>query len=280
MRSLLTSAVRAILRVVRRRRSVILCFHGVAPRSVATDPDFLRVAPERFRSQVEMLRAAGFSFVTVREFARRARGGTPPAGMAALSFDDGWDDNHGVVLPILRELDLTATVYVTTGLIGQPNPWLPPSAGARMMTVRELRDLHEAGFEIGAHTVTHPDLSRLDRPSCLREMVDSRVSLERETGATVDTFAYPFCHYGPTAVDAAREAGFRCAVTCQGRGGWAPLEMKRALITGKDGWTTFLLKIVDAYQPLFESPAGRLVRASTRGLRTVARSALETRRGG
>jgi peptidoglycan/xylan/chitin deacetylase (PgdA/CDA1 family) len=280
MRSLLTSAVRAILRAARRRRSVILCYHGVAPSSVASDPDFMRVPPDRFRSQVEALREAGFSFVTVRELARRAQGGTPPAGMAALSFDDGWDDNHAVVLPILRELKLTATVYVATGLIGQPNPWLPLSAGARMMTVQELRDLHEAGFELGAHTVTHPDLSRLDRPSCLREMVDSRETLERETGAAVDTFAYPFCHYGPAAIDAAKEAGFLCAVTCQGRGGWAPLEMKRALITGKDGWATFLLKIADAYQPLFESRAGCLVRASTRRLRRVARSALETRRRG
>lgn len=280
MRSLLTSAVHAILRALRRRRSVILCYHGVAPRSIATDPDFLRVSPERFRSQVQTLRDAGFSFVTVRELARRARGDTPPAGMAALSFDDGWDDNHAVVLPTLGKLDLPATVYVATGLIGQPNPWLPPSAGSRMMTVQELRDLHDAGFELGAHTVTHPDLANLDRPSCLREMVDSRATLERETGATVDTFAYPFCHYGQAAIEAAREAGFLCAVTCQGRGGWAPLEMKRALITGKDGWATFLLKVADAYQPLFESLAGRLVRTSTRRVRRVVRSVLDTPQSG
>ena len=38
----------------------------------------------------------------------------------ALSFDDGMDDNHAVVLPLLTELGLTATVYVTTGLIGKP----------------------------------------------------------------------------------------------------------------------------------------------------------------
>lgn len=279
MRSLLTSAVRAILRALRQRRSIILCYHGVAPRRVTTDPDFLRVPPERFRAQVETLREAGFDFVTVRELARRARGGIPPVGLVALSFDDGWDDNHAVVLPTLRELGLPATVYVATGLIGQRNPWLPPAADARMMTVQELRDLHEAGFELGAHTVTHPDLSRLDRASCLREMVDSRVTLERETGAAVETFAYPYCHYGQAAIDAAREAGFLCAVTCQGRGGWEPLEMKRALISGKDGWTSFLLKAVDVYQPLFDSRPGRLVRTSTRRLRGVARSALEAPRG-
>ncbi len=279
MKSAATVPIVESLRAVARRRSVILCYHGVSPRSDATDPEFLRVPPERFRSQIEALRDAGFAFTTVRELARRADGGPPPAGLAALSFDDGWDDNHSIVLPILRELGIPATVYVATGMIGAPNPWLPSLAGARMMTLSELRELDEAGFELGAHTVTHPDLSRLDRARCLEEMVESRTTLERETGAAVDTFAYPFCHYGPAALAAVREADFLCAVTCQGRGSWDRFEIKRALITGKDGWPSFLLKLADAYQPLFESPPGRLLRGATRAARAHARRALEARRG-
>ena len=49
------------------------------------------------------------------------------------------------------------------------------------------------------------------------------------------TFAYPFCKYGEDAVRAARDTGFKAAVTCHGRGGWEPFEMKRVMITGKDG---------------------------------------------
>src|SRR5829696_1933464 len=276
-RSASDSAVVAVLRAICRRRAVVLCYHGISPRSTASDPSFLRVSPERFRSQVQLMREAGFHFVTVRELAMRAEGRPPPPGLAALSFDDGWDDNHAVVLPLLRELGLTATVYVATGLIGRPNPWLPSSTAARMMTVSELRDLHEAGFELGAHTVSHPDLEQLDRAECLREMVDSRETIERETGARVDTFAYPYCHYGAPAKGAAQAAGFICAVTCAGRGGWDRFELKRALITGKDGWPSFLLKVTDAYEPLFQSLPGRLGRVSTRRARAALRSALEAR---
>ena len=256
-----------LARTLRTRRSVILCYHGVGPTSTRLDPGFLRVPTDVFRAQLDLLRDAGFEFVTVAELAERSAGAEPPPGLAALSFDDGMDDNHAVVLPILTELGLTATVYVATGLIGKPNPWMAPGAGTRMMDEPELRELAAAGFEIGAHSVTHPDLSQLDYESCLREMTESRRTLERVVGAPVRTFAYPFCRYGPAALAAARASGFTAAVTCQGLGSWDRYELKRSLITGKDGLPIFLLKLTDAYQPLFESGPSRLVRAATRRLR-------------
>jgi peptidoglycan/xylan/chitin deacetylase (PgdA/CDA1 family) len=263
-----------------RRRSVILCYHGVGPTSTRLDPGFLRVRPDVFRAQLDLLLGAGFEFVTVAELADRSAGAEPPPGLAALSFDDGMDDNHAVVLPILTELRLTATVYVATGLIGKPNPWMAPEAGARMMDELELRELAAAGFEIGAHSVTHPDLSQLDYERCLREMTESRATLERVVGAPVRTFAYPFCRYGPAALAAVQAAGFTAAVTCQGLGSWDRYELERSLITGKDGLPVFLLKLTDAYQPLFDSGPSRLVRTATRTLREHRRERAQARRAG
>ena len=267
-----------LARTLRARRSVILCYHGVGPTSTSLDPGFLRVRPDVFRAQLDLLLGAGFEFVTVAELADLSAGVEPPAGLAALSFDDGMDDNHTVVLPILTELGLTATVYVTTGLIGRSNPWMAPSAGARMMDEQELRELAAAGFEIGAHSVTHPDLSRLDYETCLREMTESRRTLERVVGARVQTFAYPYCRYGPAALAAVRASGFTAAVTCQGLGSWDRYELKRSLITGKDGLPIFLLKLTDAYQPLFDSGPSRLVRAATRRLRDRRRERAQEQR--
>jgi peptidoglycan/xylan/chitin deacetylase (PgdA/CDA1 family) len=240
-----------------------------------TDPGFLRVRPAEFRAQVRLLLDAGFRFLTVAEFAEEADGHPPPPGLVALSFDDGMDDNHHVVLPILREHSIPATVFVTTGLIGEPNPWMSPDSGARMMTIEELRDLTSAGFEIGSHTVTHPDLSELDFESCLAEMLESSSTLERLLGSPVRTFAYPFCHFGPAAVAAAKEAGFFAAVTCQGRGGWNRFELRRSMISGKDGIGIFLLKMTDMYQPLFNSLPGRLLRVATRKARAGRRARRE-----
>ena len=255
------------LRALRRRRSVVLGYHGVGPSAPGEDPHFLRIPTERFELQVRLLMEAGFEFTTVADLAERAGGGKPPPGLVALSFDDGMSDNHAVVLPILRELGIPATVYVTTGLIGQRNPWFSPGSEARMMTVDELRELDAAGIELGAHTVHHADLSQLGEDDCLREMVESRERLQEIVGTPVRTFAYPYCRYGPVALEAAAKAAFEAAVTGEGRGSWSPLEMKRSMITGNDGLPSFVMKLWDLYQPLFESGPGRFFRGATRRIR-------------
>ena len=264
-------------RALRRRRSLICAYHGVAESNAQVDPDFLRVSPSAFRGQLEVLLGAGFEMVTVADLAARANGAEPPAGMAALSFDDGMDDNHANLLPILREYGVPASVYVISGLVGKENPWMAPGTG-RMMTEDELLDLHRAGIELGAHTVTHPNLEELGYEECLEEMTAGRDFLQELTGAPVRTFAYPFCKYGNDAMRAARDAGFDAAVTCHWRGSWDPFEMKRVMITGKDGPPSFGLKAWELYGRLFHSAPGRAARTATRGVRTRVRAAREARR--
>ena len=268
---------RAALRSLARRRSVNVAYHGVDAVPADADPENLCVRPDRFRGQLELLLGAGFELVTVAELAERAAGGVPPPGLASLSFDDGLEDNHRVVLPILRELGVAATVYVTTGFIGRPNPWL--GAPSRYLTADELRELHRAGFELGAHTVTHPDLATLPEEECEREVRDSVAALEAITGEPVRTFAYPFCTYGDAALAAVRRAGLLAAVTCEGRGDWSPHTMRRAVITGRDGTPSFVAKLWDVYQPLYASPPGRVLRGGTRGARARVMSVAERRRG-
>jgi peptidoglycan/xylan/chitin deacetylase (PgdA/CDA1 family) len=255
------------MRAVVSRRSVILCYHGVGPSNIRIDPGFLRIRPKAFQAQVDLLYGAGFEFITVAEFAELAAGGTPPPGLVALTFDDGMDDNHAFVMPMLRRYGIRATVYVATGLIGRPNPWMATDSGARMMTLDELRELVAADFEIGAHTVSHPDLSQLDLETCLHEVGDSRRVLEEQLGVPVRTFAYPFCRYDRKAIAAVRTAGFIAAVTCEGRGSWSRYELPRTIITGKDGLPSFLLKVASLHEPIYSSAPVRLVRSGTRGFR-------------
>jgi peptidoglycan/xylan/chitin deacetylase (PgdA/CDA1 family) len=268
------------LRPIARRSSLILAYHGLIDGVPVGDPDNLLVRVDRFRAQVELLGDAGFGFVTVEEFARRAGGGPPPPGLVALSFDDGMADNHQLLLPLLQEYEITATIYVATGFVGEANPWLAPSSGARMMTAGELRDCLAAGVELGAHSHTHPDMLELDHATCLAEMRRSSDELVRLTGTAPRTFAYPFCHYGPQAVAAAADAGFEAAVTCRARGGWDRLTLKRTMITGRDGVLTFIGKVANLYEPLYFGPPGRAVRVLTRAPgQRIARARARNRHG-
>jgi peptidoglycan/xylan/chitin deacetylase (PgdA/CDA1 family) len=260
------SATVRLLQEVCRRRSVVLGYHGIAESRRRDDLSLLLLAPGRFRSQLELLRAAGFRFVTLLELARLADGGPPPPGLAAVTFDDGMRNNHEIALPILQEFDIPATVYVTIGFIGASSPWIGPDGDGAMMDEAQLRDLAAAGWELGAHTMTHPDLSTMDYDACRQEIEQSRVELEEIAGAKVETFAYPFGRYGPEAIAAARDSGLIAAVTT-GSGSWAPYELTRAMIGAADPLAVTLLKLTDRYEPLLRSPPLRIARQTSKQLR-------------
>jgi peptidoglycan/xylan/chitin deacetylase (PgdA/CDA1 family) len=267
-----------IVRAALRRGPLILCYHSVGSSPRADDPEFLRVDPGRFREQLELLLAAGARFTTVAEIADRARIRAPVVGLACATFDDGYEDNLTVALPILRELGLSATVYVATGLVGRPSPWMRDGAGVRMLEAGELRELAAAGVEVGGHTVTHPDLTAVDAATCRREVRDGKRELEALAGRPVTSFAYPFFRFDDVARAAVRDAGYASAVTGLGRGSPSdPMLLPRALVGGKDGTASFVARIGGVYDPLFASGPGRAVRAATRPARAAARALLERR---
>jgi peptidoglycan/xylan/chitin deacetylase (PgdA/CDA1 family)/SAM-dependent methyltransferase len=103
------------------------------------------------------------------------------------------------------------------------------SSTDRRMTWTEALELAaDGGSAIGAHTVDHLFLPAQPDDVLMRELVESRVTLERLTGRTVDTLAYPFGAVDDRTVAAARGAGYRLAVTCAG-GGITSVDEKLAL---------------------------------------------------
>jgi peptidoglycan/xylan/chitin deacetylase (PgdA/CDA1 family) len=262
LRSLWTLA----LAQIRQRRPVILGYHGIASCHLRDDMFLLQVPPARFRWQLEMMRDAGFEFVTVAELVRELAAGRRGCGLAAVSFDDGMRNNRTTALPILRELGIRATVYVPTGWIGGRSPWISDAADNAILDREDIRDLADQGWEIGAHTVTHADLSRLGYDEARREIQQSCEDLLALTGTPVETFAYPFGRYGTTAVAAVRDSGLRAAVTTGARH-WDPFELPRAMVGGADPYPLVLLKILDLYEPLLSSPPMRRLRTWSKRIR-------------
>ena len=89
-----------------------------------------------------------------------------------------------------------------------------------MMRPAQIKRLHDAGMEIGGHTINHPILAMLDDEEARAEIVGGKHRLEEITGAPVTLFAYPNGKpdkdYGPRDVGLVREAGFAAAVSTIG----------------------------------------------------------------
>jgi peptidoglycan/xylan/chitin deacetylase (PgdA/CDA1 family) len=250
------------------RPALVLAYHGLGrfPRSL--DPHNLMLDPARFREQVKSLRGRGYRFVSLSEIGSHLRHGAPPGGVCALTFDDGTRDNLELLLPMLVELELPATIFVCPGLLGTAHFAMPAQAGVRLMDADELRELAAAELvEIGSHTNTHSDLSTASEQQALHEMSSSKDALEQLLDRPVTSFAYPKCGYSSPCPDAARRAGYELAVTCEGRGGWRAFELGRESITSLDGSLTFALKSRGLFLALRDSAAGKLARAVARPLR-------------
>jgi peptidoglycan/xylan/chitin deacetylase (PgdA/CDA1 family) len=252
------------------RPPVILAYHVIADVPREHDPDLLAVPPELFERQIAGLARRGYSFVPVRELAARLgeQGGRPPAGLCAITFDDGSEDNATVVPDILRSLGAPATMYVCPGLLGRPHPFLRPASGVRIMSEEQLRELAtRPAIEIGSHTTDHTELAAAGEDEALRMLSESKETLERLLGQAVLSFAYPRCRYSAGAARAAREAGFTSAVTCGPRGSWRPYELRREYIVHGDGRLTFELKTRGIFRLVRTSAPGRALAHATRRLR-------------
>lgn len=248
-------------------RPLVLAYHGLARVPRALDPTGLMLPPDDFRRQLARLRSRGYRFVKQADFAGRLRAGAAE-GLCSLTFDDGSEDNLTVLLPLLRELQLTATVFVCPGLLGQPSPFLPAETGLRLMDRDELLELaRDPLIEIGSHTLDHTVLAGATAEEAYDVMAAGKQAVEELVGAEAASFAYPDCVYSPHCPAAAERAGYTSAVTCGDRGGLTPFELQRESPDPMDGRLAFELKIRGLYYRLRGSPPARLARAVTRPVR-------------
>lgn len=163
------------------KRSAILTYH-----SLDESGSVISIRPDQFGRQMEAL-------------AKRARvvplAGIPAnPGSVAITFDDGFGSFAEHAVPVLERLSLPATVFVVSGYCGGRNNWPTQSSGIPPMPLMgwsELRALPPS-ISIGAHTVTHPDLTALSDSQVLAELRQSREEIEQNTGRAVTTFAYPY----------------------------------------------------------------------------------------
>lgn len=185
-------------------RVPVLVYHSIAQHHVGQTGEQreLDVDTAAFRAQMSYLARQRYHVISLEELVDALEGRrTVPANAVVITFDDGWKDQFEDALPILEQYGFTATFFVYTGAIGN---------GPAFMTWDDLRVLQRAGMTIGAHSRTHPQLTR--REVVLSdEVAGSRADIQRNLGVAPDLFAYPYGAWDRRVAAAVRAAGFRGA---------------------------------------------------------------------
>lgn len=102
-----------------RGKTFVLMYHRVLPAGADTfSSDSICVTPEAFARQMGFLRRH-FRVLSIAELAEHLESGKElPSRSCVVTFDDGWRDNYEHALPILREQQVPAVIFVATDYIG------------------------------------------------------------------------------------------------------------------------------------------------------------------
>jgi peptidoglycan/xylan/chitin deacetylase (PgdA/CDA1 family) len=125
-----------------------------------------------------------------------ARAQSAPITAVSLTFDDG-DADQSIAASILAQHELRGTFYIITGAVGSPG----------YLTLSDVRRLAAAGNEIGGHTVSHLDLTRVALLEARRQVCASRAILTG-WGFQVTSFAYPDGSQNPAVRRIVQECGY------------------------------------------------------------------------
>jgi peptidoglycan/xylan/chitin deacetylase (PgdA/CDA1 family) len=250
-----------------------LCYHSVATEG----PKYLTVSPELFERQLAVIAARGLVSGGLDTLEAIAAGREVPPSVF-LTFDDGFIDNYETVLPLLRERGMRAFVFVLPPLVDAGAPLLWPemvadaerySATMRSVTWEMLGEMAEGGFEVGAHTLTHPHLPELGEEALRDELSDSRARVRARLGSC-DTFAYPFGHWNARVAAAAGECGFRFAFTLptdHGQRRADALSIPRVNVDYRDDGRRFAAKLSPRGRALYLSSTTKAARRGVRKLK-------------
>jgi peptidoglycan/xylan/chitin deacetylase (PgdA/CDA1 family) len=203
------SLTKKVFQVTPVKKVVVLAYHRIRGHQVS-DVD----TTVTLRQHIDTLLKLGYRFATVRQLVEwRFR---PAKRTAVLTFDDGYQDFYYIVAPILREYGIRATVFVVAGYVDTDKVfhWIetPETPFDCVMTSEQLRDLCGQGFEIGSHTVNHPDLTTLDEGVLKFELEKSKEMIESIIQQPVVSFCYPRGFYNKRVISLLKDIGYQAAV--------------------------------------------------------------------
>jgi glycosyltransferase involved in cell wall biosynthesis/peptidoglycan/xylan/chitin deacetylase (PgdA/CDA1 family) len=194
----------------------VLAYHAIRDLGGAGILQPYGVPPDTFRRQLDTLLEAGFRFISADTFLSYVVGRCSiPDRAVLLTFDDCYCDLLNTALPILRERNIPAVAFAVSGLLGGANIWDQYLGAPLMPLLGEdgLRALVRGGIEIGAHSRSHPQLTRLESELLSEEIIGSVRDIELLGLPRPRMFSYPHGVHNPAVRAAVQSAGIDVAFT-------------------------------------------------------------------
>ena len=197
----------------------VLMYHRIPDAAPASRHQTF-VTKDNFARHLAFFQRQGFTAITFADYQEFASGRRPlrefPRRPLILTFDDGYLDNYTNLLPLMQQAGYRGVLYLLGDFDLRHNAWDlaadPAEPRAELLSEAQKAAFVAAGWEIGAHTLTHPHLPALPPEAAAHELSASKAALGQRLGVAVQSFAYPYGDLSPATKHLVAEAGFRYAV--------------------------------------------------------------------
>ena len=233
----------------------ILMYHRIVEDRFLSNNCRYCLHVNEFCRQLEILIQLGYTPVTFHDFHLFRIGELQlPKKPVIITFDDGYLDTYILACPMLVEFGMRAVVFVMGDRSLKTNQWdkyrkdIPV---ASLMEDHHVQKLHARGFEIGAHALSHANLSHLPEEDAYYEIKTSKLILESLIGVSVQSFAYPLGSVNASIKKMIAKIGyqFACGVySGPARFGEDLLEIRRIEIHNKMSQAEFLLRMKTPFE--------------------------------
>ena len=208
----------------------VLMYHAVGTKVPGDYLERYSISPDLFQQQMNYLSEhfpiKKFTEVGVHENA------------IAVTFDDGFADNLDLASPVLVDLKIPFTIFVTSNNIGTNSMYLSANG------LRELSNV--PGALIGAHGVSHRSLTDCNNSELDYELINSRKSIEDIIGKSVKTMSYPHGSVNKQVREAVSVAGYELSASSRfgnNLKNFDPLKIDRTDIWSNDDLYVFRSKV-------------------------------------
>ena len=192
------------INILEKKEVPILCYHQIrdwTAKDSKTAKDYI-VPVAQFREQMKMLSDSGYHTILPDElYAYLNEGRSLPSKPIMLTFDDTDDDQYQVAVPEMKKYGFKAVFFIMTVSIGRPN----------YMTAAQVKELADAGHEIGSHTWDHHNVKKYEGKDWEVQIEKPLAQLEKITGKPIRYFAYPYGLWNEAAIPQLKQRGFIAA---------------------------------------------------------------------
>ncbi|MCD4764019.1 MAG: polysaccharide deacetylase family protein [Desulfobacterales bacterium] len=190
-----------------------------------------------FDQQMKYLKENGYRVISLGELHEFLNyHNSLPKRSVVISIDDGYRSVYNIAWPILKKYDFRATLFIYTDFVG---------VSKNAITWDQLREMKKSGFEIGAHTMSHCDLTRQNKGEdteaymsrIKKELSMSKQIIDKKLNQNTVFLAFPYGRYDQSVLDMCKRLGYKIAVSVK-RGSNPffadPLALRRSQILKRD----------------------------------------------